>query len=361
MRHFSGGLSCFIISIVVVIPHLTGAERPVPAPSYIRTNLLVLPRHESGATEKINSTREWKQRRKQIVAGMEEVMGPLPRGRKRPLNVQVIESVDRGTHIRKLITYQADETEPVPAYLLIPKSALAERRRIYPGVLCLHQTHKEGHKVVAGVVESANDAYGVELVERGFVCLAPAYPLLANYHPDLKRGGYESGTMKAIWNNIRGLDLLESLPYVKRGSFGSIGHSLGGHNGLYTAVFDERIKIVVSSCGFDSFVDYMKGDIKGWTSERYMPRLLNYQLERLPFDFYEVIGAIAPRTCVISAPVRDHNFRIDSVQRIVASANQVYRLYGREKSLVAYYPDVAHTFPVEIRQKAYEHLERVLK
>src|SRR5207248_5205470 len=110
-----------------------------------------------------------------------------------------------------------------------------------------------------------------ELAERGFVTLAPNYPLLAKYQPDLKALGWQSGTMKAVWDNVRGLDLLDSLAFVKHGAYGTIGHSLGGHNSIYTAVFDDRIKVVVSSCGFDSYVDYMDGNIKGWTSDRYMP------------------------------------------------------------------------------------------
>ena len=71
--------------------------------------------------------------------------------------------------------------------------------------------------------------------------------------------GYESGTMKAIWDNIRAIDLLETLPYVKRGPVGAIGHSLGGHNSVYTAVFEPRIGVVVSSCGLDSYIDYKDG------------------------------------------------------------------------------------------------------
>src|SRR5205807_3270171 len=139
--------------------------------------------------------------------------------------------------------------------------------------------------------------------------------LMANYQPDLKALGYRSGTMKAIWDNIRALDLLESLAFVKRQRFGALGHSLGGHNAIFTAVFDPRIAVVVSSCGFDSFQDYMDGDIKGWTSERYMPRLLEYRarLAEIPFDFYELIGALAPRLVFISAPRGDTNFKWRSV------------------------------------------------
>ena len=65
--------------------------------------------------------------------------------------------------------------------------------------------------------------------------------------------------MKAISDNRRGVDLLETLPFVQPEGFAAIGHSLGGHNAIFTAVWDERIKVVVSSCGFDRFVDYKEG------------------------------------------------------------------------------------------------------
>src|SRR5206468_2552041 len=108
-----------------------------------------------------------------------------------------------------------------------------------------------------------------------------------------------SGTLKAVWDNLRGLDLLDSLPYVKRGEYGAIGHSLGGHNAVYTSLFDLRIKAVVSSCGLDSFLDYFGGDEarwqpeKGWTQTLYMPRLAAYRgrLAEIPFDFHELVGA----------------------------------------------------------------------
>src|SRR5205807_2494128 len=133
------------------------------------------------------------------------------------------------------------------------------------------------------------------------------------YNPDLKKLGYQSGTMKAIWDNLRGLDVLEALPFVKPGRFGAIGHSLGGHNSVYTAAFDDRIKVIVSSCGLDSYRNYMGGKIKGWTSDRYMPKLLDYKLEDIPFDFHEIIGAIAPRRVFLCAPIGDTNFRYKSV------------------------------------------------
>lgn len=307
------------------------------------------------------SRTDWETKyRPAILKKMEEVMGPVPsHDRKRPLNVVIKEEVDCGDYERQLVTYESEPNSTVPAYLLIPKMVLSGNVQTH-GVLCLHQTHAAGQKVVVGLGESPNDEYAVELVKRGYVCIAPPYPLLANYAPDLKGLGYTSGTMKAIWDNIRALDLLENLPYVKRGEFGSIGHSLGGHNGLYTAAFDERIKVVVTSCGFDSYRDYKGGDIRGWTSDRYMPRLANYSPAGYPFDFHHVLAAIAPRSIFVNAPIGDSNFGWASVDRVVRAARPAFELYGGTTNVVVEHPDVGHLFPNEVRQRAFEMIERIL-
>jgi hypothetical protein len=155
--------------------------------------------------------------------------------------------------------------------------------------------------------------------------------------------------------------LLGKLPFVKHRGYGAIGHSLGGHNSIYTAVFDPRIKVVVSSCGFDSFRDYQGGNIKGWTSERYMPRLIHYAPGRTPFDFYELIAALAPRPCFINAPLRDSNFKSASVDAIVRAASQIYRLYGAPENLRVEHPDCEHDFPDAMRAQAYQMLDENLK
>lgn len=295
---------------------------------------------------------------------MQEIMGPLPgREKQCPLDLRVEEEVDAGKYVRRLVTYSAEPNGRVPAYLLIPKTVLASRRKAR-AILCLHPTDNQaGHKVVVGLAGRPNRQYAAELAERGFVTLAPAYPLLAQYQPDLRGLGYVSGTMKAIRDNMRGIDLLESLPFVRAGGVGAIGHSLGGHNSVYTAVFEPRIRAVVSSCGLDSYRDYKNGDIRGWTSERYMPRLLAYQGKpaELPFDFDAMLAALAPRACFISAPLRDDNFKWQSVDRVTEAARQVYRLHGKPDNLVVQHPDCEHDFPDAARQFAYQFLERHLE
>jgi hypothetical protein len=325
-----------------------------------RTNLLEFVT-AAGAVKPIRSTNDWNARRELIKRSMQEVMGPLPGSSKRvALDVKVEEEADCGDYVRRFLSYASEPGSRVPAYLLVPKAALNSTNK-FPAILALHQTHPAAQKVVVGLGNSTNDEYGVELVHRGYVCFAPPYPLLANYSPDLKKLGYESGTMKAIWDNIRGLDLLESLPFVQRGRFGAIGHSLGGHNSIYTAVFDERIKVIVSSCGFDSYRDYMNGNITGWTSERYMPKLKQYAPDSFPFDFHEMIGALAPRLVFVNAPIGDTNFKWRSVDAVAASAKRIFELYGVPENLRVEHPDCGHLFPKEMREKPYALFDAHLK
>lgn len=339
------------------------------APRLPRDNLLVYPGPD-GKPRPVRDAADWNKRRAAIVRGMESVMGKLPGDEKRsPLAMKVEEEVDCDTYVRRLITYASEPGGRVPAYLLIPKDLLRGTKKA-PAILCLHGTDNVvGHGTVVGLGPKPNRNYAQELAERGYVTLAPSYPLLAKYNPDLAKLGWESGTLKAVWDNIRGLDLLASLPFVDASNgFGAIGHSLGGHNAVYTAVFDERLKGIVSSCGLDSYLDYYDGNPKnwdperGWCQTRYMLKLAAYKgrLADIPFDFHEMIGSLAPRHVLIIAPKKDGNFRADSVDRIAAAAQPVFRLLEGEGRLRVVHPDCGHDFPPEMRQLSYKLFEAVL-
>jgi hypothetical protein len=354
--------------LAILFAFWDGAAADDPQPRLPRDMLLVY-RGADGKPATVNSTQDWAKRRAEVMRGMESVMGKLPGDAKRcPLDVKEEEAVDCDTYVRRLVTYASEPGGRVPAYLLIPKDVLAGKKKA-PAVLCLHGTDNViGHGTVVGLGKP-NRGYAMELARRGYVTLAPNYPLLAKYQPDLKKLGWDSGTLKAVWDNIRGLDLLESLPFVDHSrGFGTIGHSLGGHNSVYTAVFDDRLKVVVTSCGLDSYLDYCDGNPtnwdpeKGWCQTRYMRKLAEYKgrLADIPFDFHEMIGALAPRDVLIIAPTKDSNFRAESVDRIAASARPVFELFGHENRLRVEHPDCGHDFPPEMRETAYKLFDKVL-
>jgi dienelactone hydrolase len=320
----------------------------------------------------VRTTADWQQRRAEILAGMQEIMGPLPGAAKRvPLDVIIGSETDCGTYVRREITYVSEPGSRVPAFLLVPKAVLGSRSRA-PGILALMPTNNiDGNRSVVGLGSPGGRLgrnYGEEMAQRGFVVIAPPYPHLADYKPDLQGLGYASGTMKAIWDNMRALDVLAATEGVASGGFGAIGHSLGGHNSIYTAVFDERIKGIVSSCGFDSYLDYYSerpavwNRGQGWTQDRYMPRLADFagRLHEIPYDFHELVGALAPRAFLAIAPLGDTNFKWQSVQRVIAAARPVYHLYGVPERLRVEHPDCAHDFPLEMREKAYAFLAEAL-
>ena len=209
--------------------------------------------------------------------------------------------------------------------------------------------------------------YAHELAELGFVCLVPDYPSFGDYPYDFKVKGthYGSGSMKAIWNNMRAIDLLESLDEVDPDRIGCIGHSLGGHNTLFTAAFDSRIRASVTSCGFTAFHHYYEGNLAGWTSDRYMPRIRDEygnDPSRVPFDFYEVLAAIAPRSIFVNAPISDNNFENSGVRKVVTEVEKVQKIYGEQAGeITARYPECDHDFPDEVRAEAYQWLKEQLQ
>jgi pimeloyl-ACP methyl ester carboxylesterase len=233
-------------------------------------------------------------------------------------------------------------------------------------MLCLHQTTRIGKGEPVGLGGLATLQYAHELAQRGYVALAPDYPSFGDYEYDFAKhlDQYASGSMKAIWNNHRAVDLLVGLPEVDPDRIGCIGHSLGGHNAMFTAAFDQRLRAVVSSCGFTGFHDYYEGKLAGWTSDRYMPRireLYGNDPDKMPFDFHEIVAAFAPRPFFVNAPLHDSNFDVDGVKKVIASATPVYELFGAQENLKVLYPDCAHEFPDTIRQEAYQWLDRVLR
>jgi acetyl esterase/lipase len=248
----------------------------------------------------------------------------------------------------------------VRAWLLVPIAGDNRRR---PAVLCLHQTTPAGKDSPVGLADRPSLHYALELARRGFVTLSPDYPSLGEHEHDFDADDYDSGSMKAIYDNVRAIDLLQSLPDVDAQRIGCIGHSLGGHNGLFTAVFDERIRVVVTCCGFTTFEKYMTGDLRGWSGPRYMPRIASkYGLspDRMPFEFTEVIAAIAPRAVFIVAPLGDDNFAVDGVRDVVAAARPIYTLLGQPERLRVVYPDCGHDFPESARNAAYSFLAETL-
>lgn len=318
-------------------------------------------RHIQGAnTCQIRDRAEWRRCREQTLAGMQEVMGPLPESPPAPPQMEVLEEADFPQFTRRKVAFASGDGDSVPAYLFTPR----DRKRRHRAALCLHQTVAIGKAEPAGLGGKPNLHYALELAERGFVALAPDYPNFGDYKVDPYSLGYVSATMKGIRNHRRALDLLCSMAEVDRRRIGVIGHSLGGHNALFVACFDSRVTAVVTSCGFTSFAKYYGGDLTGWSHAGYMPRIASVygkSPEKMPFDFPGILQSLAPRALFINAPVHDSNFDMSGVDDCVRAARQVYsQAFHASDRLRVAHPDCGHDFPPAVRMEAYEFLTKWL-
>ncbi len=247
-------LAAILILTSSVVTDAAPPEDDHTNPSWYRT--------ASGEKQPVTTSEHWAVRRQEIVTRMQEVMGPLPDRTKWPeAQVRVLERKELdGGLVRQKIQFVTDSADrPVKAWVFLPaETAKVPERRA--AILCLHQTIGIGKDEPAGLGGSANLHYAIELAQHGFVTLAPDYPSFGEYpYTFPPEHGYISGSMKAISDNMRAIDVLQAMDTVDPERIGCIGHSLGGHNTMFTAVFDTRVKALVSSCGFTRFHKYYGG------------------------------------------------------------------------------------------------------
>lgn len=324
-----------------------------------------------GEQKRVRNYTDWEQKRSQILEGMQQAMGRLPeRHTLSAPDIEITDSLKEEGYTRLTIRFPVAENEMVPAYLYIPFQK--GHAGPMPAVLVLHGTGNAGKRLVDGESPLDNRAHAKELARRGYVVIAPDYPTMGELRDyDLENDRYQSGTMKAIVNNMGCIDLLHLLEYVDTARIGAIGHSLGGHNAMFTGAFDKRIKVVVSSCGW-TLMDYYDigeeasekygGRLGPWAQDRYMPLIRDkYDLDpaKIPFDFQEVIAALAPRAFFSSSPLNDGNFDVKGVEKGIAEASEVYRFLHARDRIQVRYPDAGHDFPKDVRLEAYRFIDRI--
>lgn len=380
MRRFR--LLCHIVCLLAFLGgtvSVWAADSAEKAPRRDRMNLL-RQSDKTGRVHEINSIKEWEAVRPTLIENFESIAGPFPREKKRPaLDMKVLQEIHEKDYTRQKISFVGESDNLCFAWLLIPNGISPGQK--LPAMVCPHPTHRQGKDVPAGLTGQVNRNYAQELSRRGFVTISPDYWSFGENRRNPYDLGYKSVTMKGIWDHSRCVDLLCSLPFVDAERIGIIGHSLGGHNAIFAAVFDRRFKAVVTSCGFTSFPKYYGGRLAGWSQDRYMPLIRTACADDpnlVPTDFNQLLALLAPRPIFVNAPMRDDNFDFSGVMDTVRSAAVVYQLYEKEGKaryfsdekfdgqtevfggIYLRHPDCGHDFPEAERNAAYEFLDRVL-
>jgi pimeloyl-ACP methyl ester carboxylesterase len=316
---------------------------------------------EDDLYQPITKPEHFETKRQQIIDGMLQGMGRLPeRPERRSLNdfdIHVVNSQRRGRYTKKKIHFEAAEDEVVHAFLYEPLDKSAGKTR--PGIVGMHPTGASGK---ASFESWPLCNFPIELAMMGYVVIVPDYPDFGDSTPyDFDADRYDSGTIKGVFNHMTCVDLLQLHPDVDPDNIGTIGHSLGGHNAMFLAAFDDRVKIAVSSCGWTPFEYYetKKGRLKTWALPRYMPpleSLYHSDHTKFPFDFHEVAAAIAPRVFFSSSPTNDGVFPGWGPKAAESHIRNFYKAQGAEQAFQFHQPRAQHRFPWDTRQAAYRSM-----
>lgn len=172
---------------------------------------------------------------------------------------------------RLLINYTGSENDQIPAYLLVPDT---EGKK--PAVLIHHQHNRERHlgkSEVCGIEGNPLQAFGVDLVKKGFVVLAPDSicfedrrinlsgteaddfaDFLQHYNEMCYRLLKGTTLMKKVLEDADiGINVLRGLDFVDEGNIGVMGHSYGGNTVIFQAAFNKYISFACSSCAAASY------------------------------------------------------------------------------------------------------------
>ncbi len=324
-------------------------------------NELLVYYDEDDLFQPITKPEHFKKNRQQIIDGMLQGMGKLPdrptRHSLEDFDIRVVNSQVRGRYTKKTISFEVANGEVVHAFLYEPLDKKPGEKR--PGVVGMHPTGQSGKSCFESW-PLCN--FPIELAMMGYVVIVPDYPGFGDSRPyDFDSDRYDSGTIKGVFNHMTCVDLLQLHPDVDPNKIGTIGHSLGGHNAMFLAAFDDRVKVAVSSCGWTPFEYYetKKGRLKTWALPQYMPpleTLYNSDHREFPFDFHEVAAAIAPRVFFSSSPTNDGVFPGWGPMAAAPHIKNFFKAHGAQKAFQFHQPLAQHRFPWDTRQAAYRSM-----
>lgn len=349
-----------------------GRYRPAPEPAPVEIRDMDQ-HHASGLWKQRLDRASWTRERARIESEVHRVFGQRPLVLRVPLDPEVLAEEDLGSYVRRKVSIRVEPGDRLYAWVLVPKRLSGP----VPAVICIYGTTSGAGKDTTvglsgpkpGTTPRKNRAFAVDMVEAGFVAVAPdflrdgervspdrrPYDTTEFYakHPDWSIHG------KDAWDTSRLIDWLETLPYVDASKIGMIGHSYGGHSTIFAAAHEPRIRVAVANGPVSDFyhhgMHWAAGPGEGRSQS--LPALRPYLLARQvpPLTFYEVTSLIAPRPLLVGQAVGE---RRPMEEENSAAVHQVYAALGVPERVRYVWYAGDHDFPPAARRLAVEWFRR---
>lgn len=233
-----------------------------------------------------------------------------------PVPSMTHQTVEEHGYRRLRISYQSQEGDPIPAFLLLP-----DGNGPFGAVLVHHQHNSQRHlgkSEVCGLVGDPLQAFGPALAKRGIIVLAPdsicfedrrrnrtgteadeAADVAQHYNEmcyRLLRG--DTLMRKVLSDSAQGISLLRAHSLVDPERVGMLGHSYGGNTVLFHGALDERIRFACSSGAACTYKYKMSHQI-GIEMAEVIPEFAVH------FDIPDLVTCFVPRRILLVSATDD--------------------------------------------------------
>lgn len=275
--------------------------------------------------------------RKQILAAA----GLVPLPAKTPLRPRVVRKLEYPGYSIETVTI-----EPLPGFFLGGNVYRPSGKGPFPGVLVPHGHWKRGR--LEDIPVYSVPALCINLARQGYIAFA--YDMVG--YNDTRQTAHSAPSREyelwsfhpmglQLWNSIRAIDYLQSLPMVDGSRIAVTGASGGGSQTIFLTAVDDRVKM---SAPVNMVSAYMQG---GDPCEE-APML------RLNTSNVEIAAMAAPRPMMLISCTQDWT-RHTPVEEF-PSIRHVYELYGHISDVENIHFDAEHNYNRQSREAVYRFL-----
>ncbi len=294
----------------------------------------------------VTTLEAWKARAAYLREHILASAGLLPMPAKTPLNASVFGEVAHNDYTVSKVYF-----ESFPGFLVTGNLYRPAGNGPFPAILSPH-----GHWAY-GRLENTDTASvpgrAINLARQGFVVLT--YDMIG--YNDSRQLTHTFGGKREnlwglslaglqLWNSIRGIDFLQSLPYVKKDAIGATGASGGGTQTFLVSAVDDRIAV---SAPVNMISLHMQG---GCLCEN-LPGL------RLDANNVELAGAIAPRPLLMVSATGD--WTNETMKLEYPAMRRIYALFGAEDHVHGVQFEAPHNYNQNSREAVYAWMARWLQ
>ncbi len=292
------------------------------------------------------SAQQWNLRRAYLREHVLESAGLLPMPEKTPLHPEVFGEITKSDYSVSKVYF-----ESLPGFLVTGNLYRPIGDGPFPAVLAPH-----GHWAYGRLENTAlNSVPGraINLARQGFVVFT--YDMVG-YNDSQQVPHTFSGQREylwglslsglQLWNSIRSIDFLESLPYVRRDAIAMTGESGGGTQTFLASAVDDRIAVSVP-------VNMISLHMQGGCLCENPPGL------RLDTTNVEIAATIAPRPLLMISATGD--WTAETLEKEYPAVRAIYDLFDAADRVQAVRITADHNYNKESREAMYVWMARWLQ